>query len=171
MPIQARVQVSHKGKKTASKFQRIRCTICFTSPDNQQKKKNTPKSRVPAWILEHVVMPLSWQKLQAQKEVSGCSAQLHSVEMHSTGFTKDSRSSENLQKRWITVRPTVALYLNELLIQKCNFRNQVSRHWPQLGLPQMALWHHVGVTIGITLDKNGSLYDPSGTESCNMQLD
>ena len=27
-----------------------------------------------------------------------------------------------------------------------------------------------GVTIGITLDKNGSLYDPSGTESCNMQI-
>ena len=22
-----------------------------------------------------------------------------------------------------------------------------------------------------TLDKNGSLYDPAGTESCNMQLD
>ena len=34
----------------------------------------------------------------------------------------------------------------------------------------MALCHHVGVTIGITLDKNGSLYDPSGTESCDMQI-
>ena len=34
----------------------------------------------------------------------------------------------------------------------------------------MALWHHVGVTIGITLDKNGSLYDPSGTESCDMHI-
>ena len=29
---------------------------------------------------------------------------------------------------------------------------------PNWGLPQLALWHHVGVTIGITLDKNGSLY-------------
>ena len=28
---------------------------------------------------------------------------------------------------------------------------------PKLGLPQLALWQHVGVTIGITLDKNGSL--------------
>ena len=27
-----------------------------------------------------------------------------------------------------------------------------------------------GVTIGITLDKNGSLYDPAGTESCDMQI-
>ena len=155
--------------KTAFKFQRIRCTICFTSPDNQQKKETTPKSRVPAWILEYVVMPLSWQKLQAQKEVSGCSAQLHSVEMRSTGFTKDSRSSRRSQNGWKTARRSVALYLNELLIQKCKFRNQVSRHWPQLGLPQMALWHHVGVTIGITLDKNGSLYDPAGTESWNVQ--
>ena len=34
----------------------------------------------------------------------------------------------------------------------------------------MALWHHVGATIGITLDKNGSLYDPTGTESCDMQV-
>ena len=100
--------------KTAIKFHRIRCTICLTSPDNHQKKKTTPESRVPAWILVHVVMPLSWQKLQVQKEVSECSAQLHSVEMHSTGFTKDSRSSENLQKRWITVRPSVALYITRI---------------------------------------------------------
>ena len=52
----------------------------------------------------------------------------------------------------------------------CKFGVQVSRHWPQTGLPQLALWHHVGVTIGITLDKNGSLYDPAGTESCNVQI-
>ena len=52
----------------------------------------------------------------------------------------------------------------------CKFGVQVSRHSPQTGLPQLALWHHVGVTIGITLDKNGSLYDPAGTESCNAQI-
>ena len=33
----------------------------------------------------------------------------------------------------------------------------------------MAPWHHVGATMEITLDKNGSLYDPAGTESWNMQ--
>ena len=81
----------------------------------------------------------------------------------------DIRSSRSSQNGWKTARPSVALYLNELLVQKCKFRIQVSRHWPQLGLPQMALWHHVGVTIGITLDKNGSLYDPAGTESWNVQ--
>ena len=47
----------------------------------------------------------------------------------------------------------------------CEFGIQVSRHSPQTGLPPLALWHHVGVTIGITLDKNASLYDPAGTES------
>ena len=52
----------------------------------------------------------------------------------------------------------------------CKFGVQVSRHSPQTALPQLALWHHVGVTIGITLDKNGSLYDPAGTESCNVQI-
>ena len=34
----------------------------------------------------------------------------------------------------------------------------------------MGPWHLVGATMEITLDKNGSLYDPSGTESCNMQF-
>ena len=36
---------------------------------------------------------------------------------------------------------------------------------PKQGCLNWPLWHHVGVTIGITLDKNGSLYDPAGTES------
>ena len=52
----------------------------------------------------------------------------------------------------------------------CKFGAQVSRRSPQTGLPQLALWHHVGVTIGITQDKHGSLYDPAGTESCNVQI-
>ena len=34
----------------------------------------------------------------------------------------------------------------------------------------MAPWHHVGATMEITLDKNGSVYDPAGTESWNMQI-
>ena len=34
----------------------------------------------------------------------------------------------------------------------------------------MAPWHHAGATMEITLDKNGSLYDPAGTESWNMQI-
>ena len=52
----------------------------------------------------------------------------------------------------------------------CKFRSQDSHHSPWEGLPPMAPWHHVGVTMEITLDKNGSLYDPAGTESWNMQI-
>ena len=40
------------------------------------------------------------------------------------------------------------------------------KHLPHSGrFPQVGPWHHVGVTMEITLDKNGSLYDPTGTES------
>ena len=52
----------------------------------------------------------------------------------------------------------------------CEFRIQDGQHSPWRGLPQMAPWHHVGATMEITLDKNGSLYDPAGTESWNMQI-
>ena len=52
----------------------------------------------------------------------------------------------------------------------CEFRIQDCQHSPWRGLPQMAPWHHVGATMEITLDKNGSLYDPAGTESWNMQI-
>ena len=46
--------------KTAFKFHRIRCTICFTSPDNHQKKKTTPGKRVPACFSCHVMNVTSW---------------------------------------------------------------------------------------------------------------
>ena len=52
----------------------------------------------------------------------------------------------------------------------CKFRSQDRLHSPTMGLPPLALWHHVGVTIGITLDKNGSFIDPSGTESPHVQI-
>ena len=170
MPQQARVQVSHKGIKTAIKFQRIRCTICFTSPDNHQKEKTTPESREPAWYLCHDMMQCSCKSCCK----NGGFWQFRTVSLWQTGISArkpwDYRSSETHRKRWITERPTVSLYLMNYWIKMCKFGSQVSQHWPQLGLPQMALWHHVGVTIGITLDKNGSLYDPAGTESWNMQI-
>ena len=52
----------------------------------------------------------------------------------------------------------------------CEFRRRFSQAFtPQRRFPQVGPWHHVGVTMEITLDKNGSLYDPAGTESWNMQ--
>ena len=55
------------------------------------------------------------------------------------------------------------------VIKMRKFGSQDSQHSPWKGLPQMAPWHHVGATMEITLDKKGSLYDPAGTESWNMQ--
>ena len=157
-----------QGHKTAFKFQRIRCTICFTSPDNHQKKKDHTWKSCACLSVATNVQKL---KLQGQKRSFWLfrTAAL-CIEWMSRRISRDSRNGRTSWKRCGTVRPAVTLYVNELLIQICKFWIQVSRHWPQLGLPQMALWHHVGVTIGITIDKNGSLYDPAGTESWNMQI-
>ena len=66
------------GIKRLYEFQRIRCTICFTSPDNHQKKKTTPASRVPACSSCHVVMSVL-SKVLHKTEVSGSSERLHAV--------------------------------------------------------------------------------------------
>ena len=110
------------------------------------------------WKACACLQPFSWSCFTAKADA----AEKTRFRMVSTAFTLierqfgeepwDIRNSGTLWKRCITVRPTVALYLDELLIQKCKFGSQFSRHWPQLGLPHLALWHHVGVTIGITLD-------------------
>ena len=134
-----------------------------------------PKEKDHTWKSCACLVPVSWnnalwlQKLLRNKRGFWSSARLHLKECRSLGSLGHPEQQE--VSKWLrTVRPTVSHYLNELLIQKCKFGRQFSRHWPQIGLPHLALWHHVGVTIGITLDKNGSLYDPSGTESCNMQI-
>ena len=136
--------------KTAFKFQRISCTTCFTSPDT---KETTPAGKGHACCL-HVFMSCILSKAEAagtKMEVSDCSERLHLKECRSLGSLGHPELQE-ISKRLKTVRPSVSHYLDELLIQKCKFGIQVRRHWPQLGLPQSALWHHVGVTIGITLD-------------------
>ena len=71
-----RGQVVPQWHKTASKFHRIRCTKCFTSPENQ--KEGIPHLKV-------VCLPGSCikccchgpSKAAAKKEVSGSSKQLH----------------------------------------------------------------------------------------------
>ena len=44
MPQPARVQVVPQWHKQLYEFQRIRCTKCITSPDNQKKRDHTCKS-------------------------------------------------------------------------------------------------------------------------------
>ena len=73
-----------------------------------------------------------------ENEVSEGSERCHSDRKAIWRGTLGHPEQRTLWKRCITVRPTVALYLDELLIQKCKFGIQFSRHWPQLGLPQLA---------------------------------
>ena len=63
-----------------------------------------------------------------KKEVSGSSDRLHLKEQI-TGIP-GTTGAAGLRQRHKTVRPTVSLYLNELLIQKCKFGGQFSRHLP-----------------------------------------
>ena len=73
-----------QGHKTASKFQRIRCTICLTSPDNQKEKRPH---------LKDVCLPfhndLTWcrvtAKVAAKTEVCGCSVRLPKEECITQG--------------------------------------------------------------------------------------
>ena len=55
VPQQARGQVVPQWHQTAIKFQRIRCTTCFTSPETIKRKKTAPKDRVPACVLSLVM--------------------------------------------------------------------------------------------------------------------
>ena len=86
-------------------------------------------------------------------------ASKHVEKLRRQGFQGTSRIGRTSPKNGRKpLRPTVALYLDELLDSKCvNSEDRSVDSHPKQGLPHLALWHHVGVTIGITLDKNGSL--------------
>ena len=69
------LSIKPHGHKRLFKFNRIRCTKCLTSPDNNQKKKNhTWKAwtclRNPMCCMLHPTLGQHW------KTVSGCSARL-----------------------------------------------------------------------------------------------
>ena len=71
-------------------------------------------------------------------------------------------------------RPTVALYLNELLITiKVSIQRSGRSTFSHLGLPPMGPWHHVGATMEYTLDKNrmDHFSDPLGTEPQHATAD
>ena len=139
--------------KRLSSSKRIRCTTCFTSPDT---KETTPAGKGHACCLLSLMSCCIWNAEAGVKRFLIVRHGFTVEEMHWRGIP-GTTGAARLRQRHKTVRPTVALYLDELLIQKCKFGRQFSRHSPQIGLPHLALWHHVGVTIGITLDKNGSL--------------
>ena len=80
-----------------------------------KRKETTPESHEPAWVLCHGMMQCSCKSCCKK----GGFWQFRTVSLWQTGISArrpwDYRSSEIHQKRWITERPTVSLYLNELL--------------------------------------------------------
>ena len=72
-------------------------------------------------------------------------------EKHSVRIIGTTGAAAILEKRWRTERPSLPLYLNELPIENCHFRNPDSAFILKR-VAQMAPWHHVGATMDITLD-------------------
>ena len=103
---------------TASKVQRIRCTTCFTSPDNHQKEKDHTWKTWACLIQFHVVLPNVAVKLWNCCKNGGFwmfSTASQSQSCIPRGITRDRRISGTLKKRCKTERAAVTLYLNELL--------------------------------------------------------
>ena len=91
-----RGRVVPQWHKRLYKFHRIRCTICFTSP---KTKETTPAGKGHACCLLSLMSCCTSQaEAAAKQKVCGCSARLHSVEMLSTGFSRDRRNGEDLEK-------------------------------------------------------------------------
>ena len=100
--------------KTAFKFQRIRCTICFTSPDT---KETTPVGKGHACcLLSH--MSCWTSKTQAAVAKTEFLVVPQGFTLWRMQFSKDLKGlpeqRDFSRKRQKTARPTVALYLNEL---------------------------------------------------------
>ena len=95
-----RGQVVPQWHKTASKFQRIKCTICCTSPNNHQEKKS-PHLKVMCLPVESVV---TWcnvaVKVLQKTEVSGNSERLHSWRNASARNPWDHKISGTISKGW-----------------------------------------------------------------------
>ena len=85
-----------RGHKTAIKFQRIRCTICFTSP---KTKETTPAGKGHACCLLSCMSCLNAHAEAAVKtEVSECSVWLHLKE-RSTGIPWTAGTAGLLKRR------------------------------------------------------------------------
>ena len=153
-PSRERCQVKPRGHKKLFKFQRIKCTTCLTLPET---KVTTPAGKGHACHLSlfmtccpQKLQRVKWRFLTIRSGFSQVGVQVQKVH-------KGRRDPRDFAKWWRTERPTVSLYLEELPNWKCHFRNQVRQDSPTMGLPPLALWLRIGATIGITLDKNGSV--------------
>ena len=121
------------GIKRLYEFQRIRCTICFTSPKNHQRKETTPASRVlPGSCV------VTWcnviAKVAAKKGVSDCSQRLHSGRQESRRVTLGQQEQRDSAK---TVENRMAIcytLLKRITKLKCvNSEVKSVKHLPHNG--------------------------------------
>ena len=142
--------------------------MCYLT--RQPSKRKRPHLKVMCLPVSSV---MEWCNVAAK------SAAKMEVSVVQHGFTWKSRSLGSLgpperqdtSKGLINCKASCCTLRRWITTLKVSIQNStLSTLTPQRRLPHEALWHHVGATIGITLDKNGSLYDPAGTESCDMQI-
>ena len=110
-----RGQVVPQWHKTASKFHRIRCTKCFTSPDNHQKK-GKPNLQVVCLPVSSVETWCNVAVKELQKGGFRRLARLLAVKNANHKGSQGTAGSAGHHKRCKTERPTVAIYLDELPI-------------------------------------------------------
>ena len=95
-----------------------------------------------------------------KKEVCGSSAGKASLEQRSgfQGFTRTARAARN-RKMVVNGMANCFTLLRRITKLKCVNSEVTSVHiLPKQGCPRLAPWHHAGVTMEITLDKNGSCH-------------
>ena len=159
------------GHKRLFKFEWIRCTTCFTSPDNRQEKKTKPEGM---YLLEAFVMSHVASSAWASARKGG----FWQFETASRSQRRTYQGSErrqerrDLAKRLVTIRPTVSLYLDELLhehvwIWKSGRSTFSLKRDASNGSMAPCRSHH-GNHTRQEMDRWS---DPLWTESSDMQLD
>ena len=116
-----RGQVVPQWHKTASKFHRIRCTKCLTSPDNHQKKESPHLKVVCLPVTRHMDM-FHCQSLSCsdrKKNVSGCSAWLLSVKKAIHEDLKGQPEQQEITKWLINRKADCCPLLKRITRLKC----------------------------------------------------
>ena len=145
-----------EGIKQLYEFQRIRCTKCLTSPDNHQKKKyHTWKA---CTCLQHLSWSSGTSKAGAagtKNGVSGCSDHHHAEGVKFPGILKGQRRQQDFPK--VVQNRMANCYPLLKRITKLKCVNSVVRKISSQPKKGCLNWLHVGATMDIALDKNGSL--------------
>ena len=112
-----------------------------------KERKTTPGKHVPAFAVQ-----MSLQKLRKWKRNSFCSSeQSHFGEGAGSEGSQGTTGPAGLRKKVHNRKANCFALLKQITNLKCQFRCQVRPQSPAKELPQVAPWHHVGVTMDITL--------------------